>query len=350
MESGGLLISAGQPLQLQSIAIRVLKGNARPAVFRSRGCLLPVLLFCLHCVDFHRSESQIQSALSGQKVTEATIKVEDYSIHALSVGPEDGQPVLLIHGSPGSWDNYLDLIQHFQGRAPSMPEDSSTEPGTGDSESSQTSPTPASDEKQQEYLLIFYDRPGFGRTTPARALADLTAQSEVAHAVLKHFSSRAAVVVGHSYGGPIAIQMALDGPDSVQSLVLVGASVDPALEELRWYNHAANWFSGILPGALIRSNLEMLPLKKQLQSQKDQIDQRRNMPPVYVLHGTDDSLVPVENANYVYSMFASRSPFQCIQTLEGKDHFLPWNDAKRMANTIRMAARENCPVSETYGR
>ncbi|MCB1168987.1 MAG: alpha/beta hydrolase [Leptospiraceae bacterium] len=292
-----------------------------------RAALAPALFpLLLSCIDFHRSKEQIHDALSGRQVQEATLPSGAYSIHTLAVGPSTGRPVLFIHGSPGSWDNYLDVIGYL---------DSSSEPTEKEGDS-------------EPLLLIFYDRPGFSRTSPSRALPDLKGQAEAARTVLQHYSSRPAITVGHSYGGPVAMELALMAPEAVSSLVLIGASVDPSLEELRWYNYAAQALSPVLPTELVNSNEEMLPVKADLKKQEETLKEARKMPPVYVLHGTDDSLVPVENVNYIYSMLKGRSPLLCIRTLRGEDHFIPWTDARLLAETVREAQSGRCEAEHSY--
>lgn len=72
---------------------------------------------------------------------------------------------------------------------------------------------------------ITYKRVGFedsGHTSGPYSIAD---QAADAAAVLRYFGVNRAHVAGHSYGGAIALQMAIDTPELVQSLVLL----EPAL-------------------------------------------------------------------------------------------------------------------------
>jgi pimeloyl-ACP methyl ester carboxylesterase len=75
------------------------------------------------------------------------------------------------------------------------------------------------------YRLISYHRRGYagsGRTDGPVSIAE---QAADARAVLRHVGSEPAHVVGHSYGGAIALQLALDAPGAVHSLALL----EPAL-------------------------------------------------------------------------------------------------------------------------
>jgi pimeloyl-ACP methyl ester carboxylesterase len=74
----------------------------------------------------------------------------------------------------------------------------------------------------KHFHTVRYDRPGYGRSPAATqghyATDDLAA-------VLRHLKVTRAAVVGSSHGGEISINFALDYPEIVQELVLVGAVV-----------------------------------------------------------------------------------------------------------------------------
>ncbi len=71
------------------------------------------------------------------------------------------------------------------------------------------------------YQLIHYHRRGYGGST--RGSAPLTAAREAADAaaLLGHLGLERAHVVGHSYGGMVALQLAVDCPRLVHSLALL---------------------------------------------------------------------------------------------------------------------------------
>jgi pimeloyl-ACP methyl ester carboxylesterase len=76
--------------------------------------------------------------------------------------------------------------------------------------------------------LIRYHRRGFAGSSPVPAPFSVAQQAADCRALLSHLGIERAHVVGHSSGGPMALQLALDAPEVVHSLVLL----EPALPDL----------------------------------------------------------------------------------------------------------------------
>jgi len=75
----------------------------------------------------------------------------------------------------------------------------------------------------RNHRVIAFDRPGFGHSTrPRDRLWTPAAQAKLLHAALAQLGVKEAVVVGHSMGAMVALALALDHPDDVRRLVLVG--------------------------------------------------------------------------------------------------------------------------------
>jgi len=74
----------------------------------------------------------------------------------------------------------------------------------------------------KEFRVVRYDRRGYGRSPAARAGYYETDDLAV---LLRHLKVARAAIVGSSHGGEISINFALDHPEMVQQLVLVGAVV-----------------------------------------------------------------------------------------------------------------------------
>jgi pimeloyl-ACP methyl ester carboxylesterase len=79
------------------------------------------------------------------------------------------------------------------------------------------------------YRLIDYQRRGYGASARATGPQSVSEQAADARALLQHLNIERAHVVGHSYGGVVALQLALDTPSAVHSLALLEPSIPAAL-------------------------------------------------------------------------------------------------------------------------
>jgi pimeloyl-ACP methyl ester carboxylesterase len=78
---------------------------------------------------------------------------------------------------------------------------------------------------RNHYRTIRYRRRGFGGSTPVNSLMSVAAHAADCHSLLDALDVRKAHVVGHSYGGAVALQLAVDAPEVVATLTLF----EPAL-------------------------------------------------------------------------------------------------------------------------
>ena len=80
------------------------------------------------------------------------------------------------------------------------------------------------------HRLILIDRPGFGFSTRRTGAGSSPAdQASVLRDVLDKLGVERAIIVGHSWGGTMALTFALDFPQRVAGLVLIAAPTHPGL-------------------------------------------------------------------------------------------------------------------------
>jgi pimeloyl-ACP methyl ester carboxylesterase len=85
------------------------------------------------------------------------------------------------------------------------------------------------DRLSRNHRVIAFDRPGFGHSTrPRDRLWTPAAQAKLLHAALAQLGVKQAVVVGHSMGAMVALALALDYPEDVRRLVLLGGYYYPS--------------------------------------------------------------------------------------------------------------------------
>ena len=71
------------------------------------------------------------------------------------------------------------------------------------------------------YRLIHYHRRGYAGSTNPTGPVSIAQEAADCRALLRHLGVERAHVAGHSLGGAIALQLALDAPEAVHSLVLL---------------------------------------------------------------------------------------------------------------------------------
>ena len=228
------------------------------------------------------------------------------TVSYLKAGDSRGTRVIMVHGTPGSATAWSDYVL-------------SPPPGT-------------------EVLAL--DRPGFGRSGPSGAVTRLADQAAAVLALMPA-DGRPVLLLGHSLGGAIVARVAADHPDRVAGLVLLAASLDPALEAIHPMQYVGAWglVKPLLPRMLRNANAELMALKPELQALAQALP--RITAKVVIVHGTKDDLVPVANVAF---MQAHLTGARCVKTvlLEGQNHFLPWNSEATVREAIRMAMEPLC--------
>lgn len=129
------------------------------------------------------------------------LDVEGVQVHAVVMGK--GPDVVLIHGASG---NTRDMTFSL---APRLAEG---------------------------YRVIVFDRPGLGYSDPiSETGATLVQQADVLQKAAVQLGATRPIVVGHSYGGSVALTWAVQHPDNISAMVLVAAASNPWTTQLDTY-------------------------------------------------------------------------------------------------------------------
>ena len=70
---------------------------------------------------------------------------------------------------------------------------------------------------------ITFDRPGLGLSDPAEPVEDVFRQAAVLRAATRKLGHDKVTLIGHSYGGAVALAWALDAPETVDGMLLLAA-------------------------------------------------------------------------------------------------------------------------------
>ena len=199
--------------------------------------------------------------------------------------------------------------------------------------------------------LFAYDRPGFGQSKPARPQPHLQQQVDALMTLLAGATTNRVRLIGHSYGSPIALLAALEHPEKIDGVLLIGGDVDPAQENPWWVQYAFGWraTSWVLPRALRQCNRELLTVRADLTEMQKQFPKLRV--PVVMLHGDRDPQVPVENVAWLEQQLATLGKTNLFGKiiLPGVNHFIPWKHPEAVASGLQLldtlAAKSATPGS-----
>jgi pimeloyl-ACP methyl ester carboxylesterase len=204
------------------------------------------------------------------KPTYFTIKNDSVELFCATSGADTLPPLLIIHGAPGAWYGSRNFL-----------EDSIL---------------------KQRFHIISVDRPGYNKSKYKNKRAAVTSIDIQAIAIYEAMrlnrSFKTGVLMGSSYGGPIAAKIAVNHPDRFHHLILLAAAMDPQKEKFWWFNRYVSsgmirWF---LPRFInsatdekythIRELNKMLPDWEKLNLQ------------ITVIHGGADNIVDPANLDF----------------------------------------------------
>ncbi|MEM1151000.1 MAG: alpha/beta hydrolase [Pseudomonadota bacterium] len=171
---------------------------------------------CVHSVIY---TSNVEDAVPPEG---DTLVVNGSDVHVIQTGQADGAPVLFIHGASANANEFDWTL------APLL---------------------------EDRFKLMMADRPGHGYSGRPDEGHRLGVQAEQMAGVLEQRANgEKAVIVGHSFGGAVALRLALDHPDRVKGLVLLApVSHDWGGGGQAWYNRWATTplvgpvFSNLVP-------------------------------------------------------------------------------------------------------
>lgn len=204
-----------------------------------------------------------------RKPTFYTIENDTTKLFVAAIGADTLPPLLLIHGAPGAWYGYLKMV-----------DDTSL---------------------QRRFHILSIERPGYGhsRKRGQRSIREIDQQAgRIALALSLNHSTKPAIVLGRSYGAPIALRIATMLPRRVGHLVLVSSAIDPDKEKF-W------WFSGIGKSPLVQWMLPR-PLNTATDEKYAHVAELKKLlpqwehlqTPVTVLQGGTDWIVDTTNFTF----------------------------------------------------
>lgn len=158
------------------------------------------------------------------------VKVDGANLHFVIKGA--GRPVVLIHGNPGSCQDWSRLY------------------------------VPIS----EHYRVYAFDRPGHGHSQrPNHRDITVEVQAEMLHEALAQLSVEQPIIVGHSWGGSLALAYALQFPDDISGVVLLAPAAYEGDDGVSFLSKIPGWpiigdlvnliFTPLLAAWLVRTDI-----------------------------------------------------------------------------------------------
>ena len=135
-------------------------------------------------------------------VQEKVVELGEYKVNVASAGT--GPAILLLHGegSRASWRDWEGLL------------------GLSD-----------------KYRLVVPDLIGFGKSSRPSETPDYRVQARIMHELMEVMRVDKATLAGYSWGGQVALEVAISWPESIEALLLVASTYDkgqlPKLSKVR---------------------------------------------------------------------------------------------------------------------
>lgn len=246
-----------------------------------------------HYVQFRRTDKELSRFFLENHVAG---KIGYYTSHGrklryVSIGSDTLPTLLFIHGSPASMSLY-------RGRF-------------------------VDTTILRTFKVLAVDRPGYGYSGFGNPEPSIQKQSEMLKPILDSIykARHPIIIVGGSFGAPIACRLAMDHPGLVDGLVLTGPAIGPGREKVFWFapiieQPAIRWF---IPRMFRSANTEKLHHKKELEKM---LPYWRNIRvPVMYMQGAKDHLIDTSNASFARQELVN-APYLNIYFFPNRRHYL----------------------------
>ncbi len=247
------------------------------------------------CLTFRKSNKKVYErfAKNDQKPTIDFYTVGEKSIRYIIATKfnSDLPTVLFLHGSPGSSQDFYDYLQDSILIAKAN--------------------------------LIVIDRLGYGYSGFGKAEPAILEQARIVNGFIEEKEFKDIIVVGWSFGGPIAAKMAIQNKE-IDALLLLAPAIDPNHEKHFALGYLAKWklTRWFVPKAFQVAEQEKLAHSNELEQMKE--DWKKIKIPCVHLHGDKDKLVPFQNLAFSEKMISKE--YLTPVVVEDGGHLLPWKN------------------------
>ncbi|MCH8904423.1 MAG: alpha/beta hydrolase [Bacteroidetes bacterium] len=257
------------------------------------------------CAKNHASAKKIASKFERKnlEIQIQTKRFNDLKIRfaELNVTADDSNVVIFIHGAPGNLLTFSEIMMNH--------------------------------ELNSVARLIAVDRLGYGSSEYGVPFTSIKMQAEAIETIIdKQTGWSKIILVGHSYGGPIAAKIAIDNPEQIAHIMLLAPAIAPEHEKIMWYSRLARnppvkWF---LSKAWKVATEEKFSHQHELEILEP--DWVKLVVPVTYVHSKKDKLVSYQNMEYARMHFINTDTE--FISLEKGNHQLSKNEEELIIKKI----------------
>lgn len=238
-------------------------------------------------------------AARGEAAVISLGNLEYVEVNTPGAAGEKKQLIVFVHGTPGSYTAFAPYLND-----PIM---------------------------REHFHMISVTRPGWIDNGSVK-VPSLDAQAKALQPIINmDQSGKGAILMGHSYGGPVIARTAMDYPELVAGLIFVATTADPKFSGPRWYNRFAVVLPRFILGASLKgANAEIMLLRSQLEAMRPRWKDLEM--PVLIVQGDQDFLVNPRNADFMNQMLVNADVTYLKR--EGQGHFVLWEEAALIRDTL----------------
>lgn len=168
--------------------------------------------------------------------------------------------------------------------------------------------------------FISYDRIGYNFKDTNPPFESILQEKLMLQQVTANLTKENTILVGYSYGGPIA----LSDFSKYKKVILVAPAVYSKVEPMPWFLNIYNWklTRWLLPQIWKNAGKEKLSHQQDLKNFEENWNANPNQ--ILVFHGTDDVIVPLTNSLYLQKVLP-KNRFELV-TIPNAGHALVWTE------------------------
>jgi pimeloyl-ACP methyl ester carboxylesterase len=266
--------------------------------------VITLILAIPACLTMRKSDNRIirKFKKEGLQAQVKKINFEGKELRYVMSKPfnKDLVTIIFIHGAPGSNSDYEEYL--------------------------------TDKDLNQKANLISVDRLGYGYSDFGNSQTSVDKQAQSIQKLMDKLET-SFIVVGWSFGGPIAGQIALNRSNKVKHLIMLAPALSPKHERFFSAGKLAQrkitkW---IVPTPFIMAQEEKMEHVKELR-RLEKLWPTLQVPITY-LHGSDDDLVPYDgNINFAKNTF--NDSLLTTKTIAGSGHIFPMTNMEVVKQVI----------------